>query len=36
VSILTLMVLIGGSMIAGGLLTLAACMIWLVRNNPYH
>jgi hypothetical protein len=34
VSTWTAAVLIGSSMIAGGVLTLAACMVWLYRNRP--
>jgi hypothetical protein len=26
--------LIAGSMCAGGVLVAAACMVWLIRNNP--
>lgn len=31
-----LIALVGGAMCAGGLLALGACLIWLVRHNPYR
>jgi hypothetical protein len=36
VSLWTGALLLGLGMVAGGLLALAACVVWAIRNNPFR